>query len=289
MTMNNELKILACVDATPVADGVVDYAAWAALRLQAPLELLHVLDRHAPPTARQNHSGTIGVDAQEKLLSQLSHEDEVRTRAAREAGRLFLNRLRERALAASVTTVDTRLRHGDVEEALSEQQAGARLLVLGRAGATSAAGGAGLGQHLEWVVRSVNRPVLVATPAYVEPSRVLFAFDGSGVTRRGVQMLATSRLLKGLPVHLVMSGTASTQAQHHLAVAVQTLQRAGLEASSALIPGNPQDAIAAALTDPSFNLLVMGAYSHSPLRNRFLGSKTSELLKTAKIAALLLR
>lgn len=293
MTVNNDPKILACVDATPVADVVAAYAAWAARRLQAPLEFLHVLDRHAELTGAQDHSGAIGLDAQEKLLTRLSHEDEARTRAAREAGRVFLNRLREHALATGAARVDTRLRHGDVEETLSEQQAGCRLLVLGRAGlasdSASGQGGARLGKHLEWVIRSVRRPVLVATDGYTEPSRVLFAFDGSGVTRKGVDMLAASPLLKGLPIHLLMSGTGASQNQRQLDWALQTLQQAGHTVTSALLPGKPHQVIADAVTSQAFDLLVMGAYSHSPWRKLFMGSKTSELLKSARLATLLLR
>ena len=45
--MTVDRKILACVDATEMADAVADFAAWAACRLDAPLELLHVLERHA--------------------------------------------------------------------------------------------------------------------------------------------------------------------------------------------------------------------------------------------------
>ncbi|WP_300439121.1 hypothetical protein [Zoogloea sp.] len=40
----------------------------------------------------------------------------------------------------------------------------------------------------------------MTTETYREPTRVLFAFDGSGVTRKGVEMLADSPLLKGLPL-----------------------------------------------------------------------------------------
>lgn len=287
--MNNDQKILACVDAALVAEVVADYAAWTARKLQAPLEFLHVLDRHAELSSGQDHSGAIGLDAQEKLLTKLSNEDGVRTRAARETGRVFLNRLRERALAAGVTMVDTRLRHGDVEETLSEQQQGTRLLVLGRAGSASATGGARLGRHLEWVIRSVNRPVLVVPGAYTEPNQVLFAFDGSAVTRRGVEMLAASSLLKGLPIHLVMSGAENGQGQRQLEGAVQTLKNAGIDATSALLPGNAQDVIVDVLKTKPFDLLVMGAYSHSPLRSLFLGSKTSELLKASNVATLLLR
>ncbi len=39
-------KVLACVDQSHFADTVADYAAWAARRMETPLELLHVIDRH---------------------------------------------------------------------------------------------------------------------------------------------------------------------------------------------------------------------------------------------------
>lgn len=287
--MNNEQKILACVDLTAASDVVADYAAWASRKLQAPMELLHVLDRHVELAAGQDHSGAIGLGAQEKLLAKLSTEDEERTKAAREAGRVFLNRLRERAVASGAASVDTRLRHGEVEETLAEQQDGSRLLVIGRAGSSVASHSSGLGKHLEWVVRSVNRPVLVTTDAYTQPSKVLFAFDGSSVTRKGVEMLADSPLLKSLPLHLLMSGTNNAQAKSQLDWAVKHLTKAGIAATSELLPVGPQEAIEHALRTQGFNFLVMGAFSHSPLRSLFMGSKTSDMLKAFKVATLLLR
>ena len=44
--MKNENKVLACVDQSRFAEYVADYAAWAARRMDAPLEFLHVIDRH---------------------------------------------------------------------------------------------------------------------------------------------------------------------------------------------------------------------------------------------------
>lgn len=102
-------------------------------------------------------------------------------------------------------------------------------------------------------------------------------------------MLAASPLLKGLPIHLLMSGADTPQNQRPLAWAVQTLTQAGMAVTSALQPGNPQEVIAEVLKTHTHDLLVMGAYSHSPLRQLFLGSKTSELLKSAGLATLLLR
>lgn len=172
--MNIDRKILACVDSTPMADVVTDYATWAARRLDAPVELLHVLERHLELSGKQDHSGAIGLDTQEKLLAQLSQEDAERTRLAREQGRALLSGLRGRAMQGGAETVDSRLRHGGVEETLAEQQEGARLLVTGRSSRQRADAQAGLGKHLEWVVRSASRPVLVVNAAYRESHRECF-------------------------------------------------------------------------------------------------------------------
>ena len=65
-------KVLACVDQSTFADSVADYAAWAAERLGAPLELLHVIDRHPEVGTGDDLSGAIGVNAQEHLLADLA-------------------------------------------------------------------------------------------------------------------------------------------------------------------------------------------------------------------------
>lgn len=289
MKINTENKVLACVDQSHFADTVADYAAWAARRMSAPLELLHVIARHPPLQAGQDHSGTIGLNAQENLLRQLSAEDEQRSRAARDTGRLFLKRLRERALAAGAQEVDVRLRHGELGETLQEQQDNVRLFVLGRRGASAQTTQRDLGRNVEWVVRALQRPILAVTDGFVEPSRVLIAFDNSSVTRRGVEMIAASPLLQGLPLHVLMAGKAQAQAPKHVAWAEQTLQAAGFTVTSDITPGDPESVIARAVQDGGFDLLVMGAYSHSPLRSLLLGSRTSDLLRSAKVATLLLR
>ncbi len=287
MNALNDNKVLACVDRSRFADTVADYAAWAARRMQAPLEFLHVIDRQPPPAAGQDHSGAIGLNAQENLLQRLCAVDEHHARAAREAGREFLNRLRGRALAAGAEPVDVRQRHGALEETLQEQQSGVRLFVLGRRGASAEHTQRDLGRNLEWVVRAVQRPILAVTDGYTEPRRVLFAFDGTGVTRRGVDMIARSPLLRGLPIHLLMAGGSPTDKP--LEQARQTLLDAGFDVTAATRSGDPETVIASTVKEEGYDLLVMGAYSHSPWRKLFLGSKTADLLRAATVPTLLLR
>ncbi len=287
--MKSENKVLACVDQSRFADYVADYAAWAARRMEAPLELLHVIDRHPEIGASTDHSGAIGIDAQEHLLAELSSADEVRARAAREQGRIFLNRLRERALAAGATPVDTRQRYGELQETLVDLESGVRLMVLGRRGVAAEATQRDLGRNVERVVRALHRPILTVTADFKEPRRAMIAFDGGVVTRRGVERVATSPLLRGLPIHLLMSGKESQDASRQLAWARTRLEAAGFAVTAALVPGDAESVIARAVHEQAIDLLLMGAYSHSPLRALFFGSKTTDLLRLSTLPTILLR
>ncbi|MEZ5646475.1 MAG: universal stress protein [Burkholderiaceae bacterium] len=283
-----ERKVLACVDFSAYAEHVTDCAAWAANRLQAPLEILHVIDRHPERGATGDRSGALTVNAEEHLLKNLSDEDAIRTRAEREQGRLFLNTLRERAVRAGAEPVDTRQRHGALEETLVEHQTLARLVVLGRRGLSST-GHRELGRSVQWTVRSLRRPVLAVTDRFAPPRRVLIAFDGSSITRTAVDMVAASPLFTGLPVYVLMVGKASADAPRQLEWARSRLDKAGFGVVAEVQSGDLETVVGQAIARHGIDMLVMGAYTHSPLRGLLLGSKTTDLLRSVTVPTLLLR
>ncbi|NLF54788.1 MAG: universal stress protein [Thauera phenolivorans] len=286
-------KVLACVDQSHFADTVAEYAAWAAHRMEAPLELLHVIDRHLEQGSGEDHSGAIGINAQEHLLSALSDKEAAIARGKREQGRLFLNRLRERALAAGAPSVDMRQRHGALDQTLAEQEAGVRLFVLGRRGASAATAQPGsakaLGRNVERVVRAVHKPILTVTEGFKAPARVMLAYDGTAVTRKGVDMIAGSPLFKGLPIDIVMAGKERGDADRQLGWAREALEAAGFRVVADYLPGDPETVIAREIAARSIDMLLMGAWAHSPLRSLIFGSKTTDLLRAATIPTLLLR
>lgn len=117
----------------------------------------------------------------------------------------------------------------------------------------------------------------------------MIAFDGSMVTRRGVKMVAGSPLFRGLPICLLMSGREKKDAPRQLEWARTTLEAAGFAVSAALIPGDAESIIAKTVKDQSIDMLIMGAFGHSPLRSLLFGSKTADLLRSSTIPTLLLR
>ena len=282
-------KVYACIDGLANTACVIDWAVWSAQRLGTPLDLLHVLERADRPLLT-DFSGAIGLGAQEALLGELSVLDAQRAKVALEAGKRMLADARTRATAAGVACVDVRLRHGELLDNVLEMEPDARLFVLGEHYRASGASKIHLDHHVERVIRSVKRPVLVATGApFAPPTRVVIAFDGSPTSRTTVETVAHSPMLKGLPVVVAMAGEDTAQAQRQLEEAWQSLVSAGFEASMALLPGEPEDVLPAFIKAQGASLLVMGAYGHSRIRQLIVGSTTTTLLRLSEVPVLILR
>ena len=290
--MNTANKVLACIDGLANTHGVIDWAAWAAGRLQAPLEFLHVLERHPERSDNHDFSGTIGIDAQQDLLQRLSDADAVLAKRAQEPGRQMLAQARARAEAAGAGPLDGRLRHGELAETVQELSAGAQLVVLGEHvhASHAAARKIHLDHHVEQVTRSVRCPVLVATSDHFSaPQRVVLAFDGQANARQAAQALLQQPLLEGLPVLLVMAGENTAAAQRRLDEASEALRGAGREVDSLLEPGDVHEVVPRAAQSRGPALLVMGAFGHARWRQWLLGSTTSTLLRRSGVPVLVLR
>lgn len=287
--MKNIDKILACVDRSGFSEYVADYASWAAQRLEAPLEVLHIFDNEMKINKSEDFSGAIGFNAKENLLDRLSSEDEAKSKIARNEARIFLNNLRERALANGHDLVDIRKRTGELEETLVEQENGVQLYVLGRRGSSAEHTERDLGRNIERVIRALRKPILAVTEAFHVPRQIMVAFNGSSTTRRGIDMISKSPLFRGLPIHVVMAGKEKADANKQLDWAKNTLESAGFEAICSMISGDPEQVITQYIKDKEIDMLVMGAYANSPIKRMLFGSKTSDLLRSSSIPTLVLR
>ncbi|MDH5823357.1 universal stress protein [Luteimonas sp. RD2P54] len=282
-------EVLACIDASVYADSVADHAAWAAQRLGAPLQFLHVLDRKEHSTASADYSGNIGLEAQAELLQELVELDQKRSRLSAEHGRLLLARARERAAGAGLAAAGGLQRHGSLVETLAGLESGTRLFVVGKRGEAADFDKGHLGGNLERVARAVHRPLLVASRAFRAVERFAIAFDGSPTTRKCVQMVAQSPLVRGLPCHLVSAGDGGGALAEAQARARALLAAAGFEVEASIVPGEAESVIGGYVREHGIDLLVMGAYGHSRVRQLIVGSTTTAMLRSCRVPVLLLR
>lgn len=285
-------KVLACLDESRYATPVCDYAAWSARRMAAPLSLLHVIP--TPPGGRaddaRNLSGSIGFGAREALLEELASLDAERSRLAMEQGRILLEEAAERARRSGYDgSVEIRQRHGSLVDAAVALEPETRMLVLGKRGVDTATEHGHLGSQLEGVIRAMRHPVLIAQQSFSPPERIMFAWDGSATATRGMEMLAESPLFRGIPVDVVTAGRGDEETRGSLAKARAILEARDFRVETAVVEGNPEDALLHYRESHDADLLIMGAYGHSRIRRFLVGSTTTALLSRCRVSMMVLR
>ena len=134
-----------------------------------------------------------------------------------------------------------------------------------------------VGSQLENTIRSMHRPILVTPTDFKAPQSAMMAFDASATAQKGIEMLVASPLLVGLPIHLVMVGADSGENRALLKSAEKALAAAQFEVHTALLGGEVEPILHAYQAQHSIDLLVMGAYGHSRIRQFLVGSTTTSM------------
>ncbi|UUP17366.1 universal stress protein [Nitratireductor thuwali] len=283
------MKITAFVDGSIYSQSVCEHTAWAAARIGATVELLHVLGRRETASAPSNLSGAIALGARSSLLEELSELDEQRAKLAQKRGRAILDDAAGMVHLAGVDAVTTKLRRGDVVETVAEIEADTDMFVIGKRGEAADFAKLHLGSNLERVARASTKPVFVASRAFKPIDKVLVAFDGGASSMKAVDAMARSPLFAGLPVKLLTVGSDGSDIRRRLEDARATLAAGSIEAEIEIAPGQAEIVIAERVESERFNLLVMGAYGHSRIRSLIIGSTTTEMLRSCKIPVMLFR
>lgn len=283
--------ILTCTDGSLYASSVYRHAAWAATRVGSSIHLLHVIEHHES-VEKRDLSGSIGFNANAELLAELAALDESNARVARLRGKAILEdaaaQLGISGVGGTWEILSTQ-RHGSLVDTVAEFEKDASLIIIGKRGEHADFSKGHLGSNLERVVRSANIPVLVAAREFNPVSRFTVAFDGGQSALKAIHYLGTQPLLKGAECHIIAIGKAGTDLSRALDDAATALTGAGYKVTAELLPGDADEAIAAKVKDASSDLLVMGAYGHSRVRQFILGSTTTNLIRTCHVPVLLFR
>ncbi len=281
-------KIIACIDGSLVTNTVCDYAAWFSDKLNSPIKLLHVIDK-PKAKAPQDLSGAIGLESRETLLKELVELEERKGKIELEHGQILLREAKNYLLEKFSIDAQSFQRHGSVLETIMGMEDDIRVLVMGKHGNETEHDSSKIGTHIENVVRALHKPVLITSAPFSPPKSFLIAFDGSQTARKCVERIASSPLLKGLAVHLVYVGNPNSEMQNQLSWAKEQLESQGFNITSNTLDGEVDKAIINYAEQHQIDLIVVGAYGHSKIRQFFIGSTTTKVITSANKPVLLLR
>ncbi len=282
-------RIIALIDGSGYAQSVCDHAGWIASFGETSLMLLHVLGRREAAADNTDLSGSIGLGARSALLEELAELDGQKARLVNKRGRAILEDAQARAAKMGAANVTSMLRHGQLVATMEELEDDADLIVIGKRGEQSHLNMEHLGSNLERVVRATKKPVLVASREFKPVKKILIAFDGGSSAIKAVEHIVRSEMFKGLEFQLIQVGTESNLNCKPLWGAVAALREAGFNAESEVISGQPDTVISEAVEKDNYDLLVMGAYGHSRIRNLIIGSTTTQMIGSCKVPIMLFR
>lgn len=282
-------RILSCTDGSVYAHTIYHYSAWAAKRLEAGIHVLHMLDPLHEDPLNADFSGSIGLGARTALMEELVELEATRAKIAQKRGQGILDDAEERLRKAGVADVTTEQRHERLSDSIGRYEREAELVVLGKRGNHADFAKGHLGSNLERVIRSCHHPVLVASSAVWQMERFVFAFDSGPSARKALDYVVKEPLLKGMHCHLICVGKSDSKHAQTLREAETRLVEAGYDVSAELLPGEADEVILKAIERVGADLLVMGAYGHSRIRQMIVGSTTTAMLSKTKRPVLLFR
>jgi nucleotide-binding universal stress UspA family protein len=284
-------KIIACIDGSAHVDNICNLSAWASKRINANISLLHIVAPHYDAEAKGDLSGSIGIGAKSDLLKELTEIDEARGKIEQQKGRLMLGYAQEELKVLGITDMEILHRRGSLPETVAELEDESDLIIIGKSGEDTQDSSTHLGANLEAVIRSVRKPLLVATKDKKSINSFLISFDGSASSQKAINYAIENPLLKGLECHLLKIVNANQiEAESSFKDAEEGLKKAGFKVTSKLEKNKSiDDTVTKYVAENKIDLLLMGAYGHSKIRNFILGSTTTSLLRKSKVPLLLFR
>lgn len=273
-------RILVTTDGSESAATGLGYALNIAQRHGATLCALHVVDvKLLEGPFLRDLSASLGtapyVNYQGKIALLLE-----------ERGKSALNDFREKCESSGVSC-DTVQVTGIVAHAIVEQSELADLVVMGRGGEHSQWLEGLLGSTTEAVIRRSKQPVLVTGTPDPGDDLLLAAYDGSQHARSALRVAANIAHDWRMRLQLLVVG--EEEDRRIVDEARDYLQAHTVDVLYEMRTGDPGEAIVQCAAESGADLIVMGGYGHSKVREFVVGSTTKYAINHAPCPVLLSR
>jgi len=278
-------RLMVCTDGSGYSNISCEFAAWLAAQTSAQADVLYVTDiRQYEMPIVADISGSLGAQPYLNLVSQLQEVEKIKVGVVEKAARKVFE---QSAYCGEMTFIH---QDGTLVDRVEDLQGNYDLIVLGKRGSNSETSKEHLGSSLERVVRACHKPVLVTSRAFRPINKVLIAYDGGVSSRRALDFLATDSMFTDMLIVV-----ASVEEKGHDDATKLTndaesrLLASGRCCEKKVLSGNADEAISTCAESIGADLLVIGAFGHNRLREFFIGSTTTELLRTRNMPLLCFR
>lgn len=275
-------RVIACIDSSPCINAIADAAAWIAQKTGRELVLLQVLDYYPASYHLGEISGVIGFESNAMLLKELAELEQKQSELALDYSNNLLKHISELIHEKYNITASQIQEKGDFLEqsfnALREDD----IVLIGRVGERSAEKNKSLGSNVENFIRGAKCTVMTVGESFKPPTRFIFAYEDSATCKDMMKRVAKSDLLRQLQCHLLYVGDHP----EILNIPSEFLKDAGLDVVVEYRYGDVAENILAYQDEHQIQLILLGAYSRSKVRQFFLGSITTNIFRNSPVPLL---
>jgi nucleotide-binding universal stress UspA family protein len=183
--------------------------------------------------------------------------------------------------------LDSDIIEGSPVEVLLDQSRLVDLLLMGPRGEYAKWSTTMMGTTVEAVTRQCVKPVLITSLKYQPIQKILAAYDGSANSIKGLQLsgyfadkLNAKIILLTIHHEKSTDNTILEEGRKYLETYTQNVETISLQ-------GEASDQIVKFAEANSIDLIGMGAYGHSRVREAILGSNTTQVLRKTNLPVLL--
>jgi nucleotide-binding universal stress UspA family protein len=273
-------SILLSIDGSIYTEPAIRNAIYLARAFGAKIRVLSVVDVRTFEWAM-----SVGADAFVPVIPSAVYLEETK-------------RLQQQKAAATLQKSEELLREanlpytlsqesGSPTEVISEHIRTADLLMMGARGEFAVWKSKDIGETLDYISRNVYKPIFIVSKDFKPMTKILAAYDGSDTANKALSLAGYFASKLTLAVTVLAVSSRKEEAKRVLKEAEEYLSNYDIKCKKAHFPGSPEAKICGYAHDHQFDLIVMGAYGHSRIREAILGSTTQTVMRMAKIPVLL--
>jgi nucleotide-binding universal stress UspA family protein len=259
----------------------LEYGIYIALKLNAIISGLHVLDVHLlQGPMLTDISGAVGMPPYDGFFSAIET-------SLNEKADFVIDNFRKRCRKAGLHPEIKKV-IGKIDEIIIEESQNADFILMAKKGEHFHLKEGGLlGSVAEAVIRHSGKPVMITLNNFREIESMGIAYDGSPSAKKALHFSLDLSKQTDWPLTAIIITSDMEKAERLSSQIEESAQTRETDCEVIILSGKEEEEIIKFIKEDAVELVVMGAYGHNRLRELLLGSTTTFIINNSPIPVLL--
>ena len=269
--------ILCCVDGKNYSQSACDYAVMISNNMKLPLKILNIVE-HSSKSDKLDLSGNIKLGEKDDILEKLANDEAIKSKNIIKEGKDLLLALKEKALITCEQEITLMQAHGDVLDNILELQDEIAVLVIG----IKSQDNHKIGENVKEIIRELKKPILLVNSEFKTPKKILIAYNGSEESKKVLTERSSNPIFKNLTRDIVNINDDKLLSASFLKEAKEIYGKQEIDVVTSVLSGNAKNEILTYMQQNDCDILAMGAFGHSRIKEFIFGSFTSEIIAQSR-------